>query len=98
MTILRKDVSKKDCWNVEALYPSLKAWEADFKKTIPAKKPPYFKELESYKGTVGKSAKELKGLLDLYFFLERKLRKLYTWAHLRHDEDIADETHKQIFE
>lgn len=96
MTISRKSVVKKDRWNVEALYPSMKAWETDFKKIIHSKKAPYFKELDHFKGRLGKNAKELKGALDLYFLLERQLRKLYTYAKLRHDEDITDESCKKI--
>jgi oligoendopeptidase F len=95
MTTLRKDVSKKDRWNVESLYPSIKVWEEELKKFIKAKTPPFFKEIGKLQGKLGKSAKQLKELFDLYFQTERKLRKLYTYAKLRHDEDITDETYKK---
>lgn len=95
MSIQRKDVPKKDCWNVEALYPTMKAWEADFKKVIKPTTAPFFPQLLVYKGKIGKSSKNFKDLLELSSSLERKLRKLYTYAHLRHDEDIAEEVHKK---
>lgn len=95
MTVLRKNVSKKDSWNVEALYPNFKAWELDLKKTVKAKAPPFFKEIANYKGKLQKSSKQLSELLELYFQTERKLRKLYTYAKLRHDEDLTEETAKK---
>jgi oligoendopeptidase F len=98
MSIPRKDVKKEESWNVEALYPSLKAWEKELKSLIHAKKKPFFPELETYKNTLHKSDKTLKEALDLYFTLDRKLSKLYTWAHLRHDEDIANDEHKKAYD
>jgi oligoendopeptidase F len=97
MTKLRKDVSQKDCWNVEALYPSLKDWEKEFGNISKAKKAPFFPELKKYQGKLNK-AKNIKACLDLFFSFERKLDKLYTYAHLRHDEDIANDAHKQAYD
>ncbi len=97
-TISRKDVPKKDAWNTEALYPSMKAWEADFTKVIHRSTAPFFPELDGFNGKLHKSAKTLKDLLECYFSIERKLRKLYTYAHLRHDEDIANEAHKKQYD
>ncbi len=98
MTIKRKDVAKGDTWNVEALYPTLAAWEKDLKTVCKAKKPPFFPEIKHFQGTLATSAKQLKAALDAFFGTERKLRKLYTYAHLRHDEDIADETYKKAYD
>ena len=98
MTIKRKDVAKSDTWNVEALYPTLKAWEKDFKTVCKTQKPPFFPEIKRFQGTLATSAKQLKTALDIFFGTERKLRKLYTYAHLRHDEDIADETYKKAYD
>ena len=98
MTIKRKDVAKSDTWNIEALYPTLKAWEKDFKTVCKVQKPPFFSEMKCFQGTLATSAKQLKAALDTFFGMERKLRKLYTYAHLRHDEDIAEETYKKAYD
>lgn len=90
----RKEISKSDKWNVEALYPDLKSWEKDFSKIITKKKPPYWPEIASLQGKLGKSSAKLKEAIELIMSISRDLSKLYTYAHLRHDEDIADDTNK----
>jgi oligoendopeptidase F len=98
MTILRQEVPEEDLWNVNALYPSLESWKKELKKVVSAKKAPFFKTLAAYKGTIGQSASHLRKCLDSYFETERALRKLYTYAHLRHDEDIQDSGYKEIYQ
>src|SRR5690349_12853431 len=91
----RKDVPKKDRWNVEALFPSLQAWEKELKSIVKAKQPPFFPQFAKYKGKLTKSPKIVADMLKELFLVERRLRKVAVWAHLRHDEDIADETFKK---
>ena len=98
MTIERKDVSEKDTWNVEALFPTMKAWEKEFKAECKTKSAPFFSKITAHQGKLSKSVKELKEALDIYFATERRLRKLYTYAHLRHDENIADEVNKKAYD
>ena len=98
MTILRKDVIKKDCWNVSALYPSLKAWEKDFATLTRHTQAPFFPELLKYRSTLKKGVKTIQTVLELYFSLDRHLSKLYTYAHLRHDEDLTNDACKQIYD
>lgn len=91
----RKDIPSKDRWNVEALYPDLKAWEKEHKEVSTHQKP-YWPMLNESQGKLGKGPEQLKKILDTTFSLDRKLSKLYTYAHLRHDEDLADDTHKRV--
>ncbi|MDB6081962.1 MAG: yjbG, partial [Chlamydiia bacterium] len=98
MTKQRKEILKKDRWNVEALYPTLKAWETEFAKIEGKKtKAPFFPTLLKYNKKLV-SAKAIKELFTTYFSIERKLRKLYTYAHLRHDEDIINDTYKKAYD
>ncbi len=97
MTISRHEVPEIDIWNVDALYPSLAEWKKEYVKIIGTKKPPIFRKLHTYKGSLTKTAARLKECLDLYFDTERKLRKLYTYAHLRHDEDIQNTQYKTSY-
>jgi oligoendopeptidase F len=90
MQITRKDVPQNDCWNLEPLYPNIQAWQQEL-ATISS-----FDEISKHKGSLGTFEKLLE-TLDLYFSIERKLRKLYTYAHLRHDEDTAEEEPKKAY-
>ncbi len=91
MTIDRSQVPREDKWNIEAFYPSLEAWEKDLKSLES------FETILSYKGTLSQDAGRLKEFFILYFKLDRHLTKLYTYAHLRHDEDLTNDLHKQAY-
>ncbi|CRX38444.1 oligoendopeptidase F [Estrella lausannensis] len=96
MILKREETSPADLWNVEALYSSIEEWNREFDEVAGNKKHPPFKELSALSGTLGNSAEALHQFLIDYFSVDRKLRKLYTYAHLRHDEDVAHEEHKKI--
>lgn len=98
MTIPRKDVKKSDRWNVEKLYPTYNHWERELKEVVSKKEPPFFTDLSHYMGKLHKSAKTLLGALDHFFYTERSLRKLYTYAKLKSDENIVDEKNKSAFD
>lgn len=92
----REDVSEQDCWNVEALYPSIEAWSKSFNEAFNRKTKVKWPELEAYKGRLHESPETLKSALDLSMKIARELTKLYTYAHLKHDEDITNDAHKVI--
>jgi len=92
MVIERNEVSKNDCWNVEDLFPDLGEWQQAFDK-ISAGKKPRWSQIAALKEDI-ENPETLKVLFDVYFAIERLLSSLYTYAHLRHDEDIAEEDHK----
>lgn len=95
----RQEVQLDDRWNVEALYANQKAWEQDFKAFVPdLQTKPHWPHLQACQGTFDKGPEKLKEALDLMMNIDRKLTKLYTYAHLRHDEDIACPEFKNIYE
>lgn len=93
---LRTEVQDCDKWNVEALYPSIEAWEKEF-STLAGEKKPRFPELLKFQGRLNQGPQVLKEAIDLSITLERKLEKLYTYAHLRHDEDITNDLYKAAY-
>lgn len=97
MAKVRSEVALEDRWNVESLYPSLSSWQKDFKAVGEVDKIPHWPQLLRYKGKLGKDAKTLKTAIETLFEISRKLSKLYIYAHLRHDEDITEDTFKTAF-
>lgn len=93
----RSQVAENDQWNVSSVYPSFKEWEEDFKKLVKEKKSPYWPEIAAFKGRLAESPETLKQALDTVNDLARKLTKLYTYAHLRHDEDITNDQNKTAY-
>jgi oligoendopeptidase F len=92
----RKSVERENCWNVEALYPTYEEWESDLEKAA-AKERPRWPEIEVFKGKLGQNPETLKKAIETLLSIDRKLSELYTYAHLRHDEDITHDQHKVGF-
>jgi oligoendopeptidase F len=94
----REEIPSKDKWNVEFFYSSLEEWYAALHAFIPYSNTPYWPEIQSLQGTLQQGPTQIKKALDLLFTIERNLSKLYTYAHLRHDENITDPVHKKAYE
>jgi oligoendopeptidase F len=90
MTVPRSEILKSDRWNIEALFPTAESWQQELAATTPL-----ISEMDAFKG---KLATNLKKALVTLFSIERRLRKLYTYAHLRHDEDTSDNESKNQYE
>lgn len=97
MAKTRAEVAQADKWNVEALYPSDEAWEIDFQRVKGEETHPRWPTLGKHVGTLHQSAHAVKEALDQLLGLKRQLEKLYVYAHLRHDEDIANDQNKAAF-
>jgi oligoendopeptidase F len=70
-------------WDLNPLYVSSKAWEADFARLDKAVEP-----VLAMQGKLD-SAAAVARLLEAETALDRLLERLHTYAHLRHDEDTA---------
>ena len=97
MTKERTAIAPQYHWNVEALYPSWEAWQEDLDKWGREESSPHWPELESFRKSWSQSPENLKKLINITCEIDRNLSKLYTYAHLRHDEDVAGETAKKAY-
>lgn len=97
MTVERSKVPVEDRWNVEALYSSPAEWEKDFKEWGREGTAPHWPEIARFKGKLGSGPNELKSFLETLLQISRHLTKLYTYAHLRHDEDVGEEKSKSAY-
>lgn len=89
----RSEIADNYKWNVASIYASEEAWEKDFnwvKKKAP--------EIEKYKGEVCASADHLYEVLKLQDDVFMQLEKVYTFAHLRYDEDTTNHTFKGLYD
>lgn len=97
MVQVRAEVADVDCWDLTSLYADFEGWERGYVKLVRREEMPYWPEIEEFRGRLEEGAGVVKKLLDVKFAIERDLSKLYTWAHLKHDEDIADDKGKDAF-
>ena len=97
MAKTRQEVSKSDCWNVEDLYSNFSDWEKELSLNVSHEQPPFWPQLDRYKGKLNESAELLKEALEEVHTIDRQLAKLYTYAHLKHDEDITHNENKVAY-
>lgn len=93
----RAEVATGDRWNVEALYPDVASWKREMEQWCRPDQKPHWPELEPFKGKLGEGTGLLKEFLDKSFAIDRRLSKLYTYAQMRHDEDLGCGEHKAMY-
>ena len=93
----RQEQLKEDCWDLSTFYESDEAWEIELAE-LAQEDGPHWPGIDAFKGRLQRGPVELKGLLDVYFSFQRKIDSLYTYAHLRHDEDTANDDTKVRYE
>ncbi|AUJ25797.1 MULTISPECIES: oligoendopeptidase F [Virgibacillus] len=87
----RKELPVELTWRLEDIFETDEAWEqelTDLQKAIP--------EIENYQGTLGSSAKNLYDVLKLQDQLSERLGKLFTYAHMRYDQDTTNSFYQRI--
>lgn len=86
---LRSEIETEYKWRLEDIFSSDETWEIafnDIKRELP--------KLTLYEGKLGESSSTLLSALKLKNTIFLSLEKLYTYAHLRYDEDTTN-THYQ---
>jgi oligoendopeptidase F len=81
----RNEIPDELKWKLEDIYPSQEEWEKDYqwvKEALP--------KTEEVKGTLGRSAQDLLKGLDFDIQLSGKIEKLYSYAHMKKDEDNSN--------
>ncbi|MEH7357037.1 oligoendopeptidase F [Priestia megaterium] len=81
----RSEIKVEDTWKLEDIFASDEAWEKEFeevKALIP--------KMEKFKGKLGESAQTLYDALQEQDELTMRVSKLYTYAHMRYDQDTTN--------
>ncbi len=80
----RAEVPVEDTWDLTPLYESDLIWEKEFLETAD-----YIALGATWKGRLSESAEALLSAVMDIQTMKRTLDRLYTYAHLRHDEDLS---------
>ncbi len=94
----RAEISQSDQWNVNALYPTLNAWEQAFSKVTEQPSSPFWPSIAQFRGRLKEGPAVVKSAFEKIFSISRELEKLYTYAHLRHDEEITIDASKSAYQ
>lgn len=85
----RCDIPEEKCWDLSNMYKDESAYQADF-----AKLPELVETVLKFKGHLTESAATLKLAIEAIDDLTRVAEKLYTYAHLKSDEETSNNHNK----
>lgn len=81
----RSEVPVERTWRLEDIFPSDEDWKKEYAQLTEE-----LPEIETYQGKLASSADTLYELLKLQDDLSSRLGKLYTYAHMRYDQDTTN--------
>ncbi len=81
----RSEIEEKYKWDLTKIYKSEKEFISDVEETEKQ-----IKAFSKYKDVMLKSAKDLYETVNAMFSLSRKVHKIYTYASLKHHEDLSN--------
>jgi len=82
----RKDIKQEDRWDLSPMFKSDDEWEALYKDIENS-----IGEYEKFRGRMGESLSFFREAIEFDLSISRSIEKLYTYAHLRSDEDKANQ-------
>src|SRR5690625_4908620 len=85
----RHEVPEELTWDLTTIFASDEEWKAEYaalEKKLPT--------IQSFQGKIGESAETLYELFSTQDKLSDRLGRLYTYSHLKYDEDTTN-THYQ---
>ncbi len=87
----RSEIEDKYKWDLTYIYASDNDWYNDYdavSEIVPS--------IKNYQGKIVSSADNLLGYIELSNDIERKLYKLYYYAHLKHDQDTTETNYQTM--
>jgi oligoendopeptidase F len=89
----RKDISVEDTWRLEDIFSSDETWEKEFQEVKGM-----IGKIQDFEGTLSKSAENLFEALQYQDAISSRLGKLYTYAHMRYDQDTTNSFYQGLNE
>lgn len=89
----RQDIPDAHKWDLSPMFADDAAWETLFRETEAR-----ISGYKTYQGRLGESASVLKEAIDYDLSVNRSLELLYTYAHLRNDEDKTNPDYDGLFQ
>mgnify|MGYP001109505487 CR=1 FL=1 len=87
----RSEIPAEDKWNVAAIYATDELWEQDLARTQGLAE-----AVGSFAGRLAESVSVLVQAIEAWFGAMRLVEKLYVYAHLRTDEDLANAKYQDM--
>lgn len=90
---LRDEIPDQHKWDLTPLYHNQEQWQQAYDKLSSE-----IDKYSNYQGKLADSIEIFKEAIDFDLYVERELDKLYTFAHLKNDEDKTNNTYQEIYQ
>jgi oligoendopeptidase F len=87
----RDKISPENKWDLDPLYKKLDKWEKEFKEVVNE-----YPQLKEFQGKLSNGNETIAEYIKISDNISRKLERVYTWAHLKHDEDLNDTAYQAL--
>ncbi|WP_281975413.1 oligoendopeptidase F [Halobacillus litoralis] len=87
----REEVPVEKTWDLESMFATDEVWYQELEETKEL-----LPELEKYQGKLGESAEQLYELLSFQDKISNKIGLLYTYAHMRNDQDTTNSHYQEL--
>lgn len=85
----RSELAVENTWDLTKIYASDEDFQADLKQVSQE-----LLQAKDYQGTLKKGAKHFLQGMEFILELSRKLEKIYTYSHLKNDQDTSNTTYQ----
>lgn len=90
-TLTRSEVPEHLTWDLTSIFESDAAWDAELKDVVKLSE-----QAANFKGKVAESAESLYNTMQFSDQLFERLRRLYVYSHLKHDQDTTDSKYQDL--
>ena len=92
MVLQRNEINEKDTWDLSTIFETDQKWEEEL-----ALLTENTKEAASLEGHLLDSAESLLNITECYLDLNRRLEKLYVYAHMKNDQDTRVAKYQEYY-
>ena len=92
----RSEAKASDCWDLTPLFKNDDQWKQSLDKY--SAPDGLLSVLGSMKGKLSQDVDTLVNALNLQMELDRSISNLYVYAHLKHDQDVANQSSKTLYD
>ncbi|MFS9065959.1 oligoendopeptidase F [Streptococcus timonensis] len=92
MVLQRNEINEKYTWDLSTIFSTDQAWEEELELLSKDTK-----ESSKFEGRLLESAASLLEITELYLDLNRRLEKLYVYAHMKNDQDTREAKYQEYY-
>ena len=92
MVLQRNEINEKDTWDLSTIFETDQKWEEELARLTEDTK-----EAASLEGHLLDSAESLLNITERYLDLNRRLEKLYVYAHMKNDQDTRVAKYQEYY-